>query len=112
MKESSHNKPPSEIVMSTPGGASIATTRSSSKRAATNDFSDSSVQAFKDIAATMKEKHSTDKMFRLLAMEGVSPNTKKNIQDVLLSEFRSTTVVAPTPAGSKKQKSKLYVCCR
>jgi hypothetical protein len=52
----------------------------------------------------MKEKHSTDKMFRLLlAMDGVSPNTKRNIHNALLQEFcPSSTVVAPPPAKLQK----------
>jgi hypothetical protein len=47
----------------TPGaGTSVVTSKLSVKKPAnTNDFLDASVQAFKDIAATMQEKHSTDK---------------------------------------------------
>jgi hypothetical protein len=88
--------------MSTPraGGSVASVSRLSSKKAQATDFSDASVQAFKDIAETMKEKHSTDKMFRLLAMDGVSPNTKKSIQEALLNDFRKEHGTA-----SKRQKT-------
>jgi hypothetical protein len=104
IKGSSNKKPSSEIVLSTPSAArtSISGSRSSSKKANTNDFSDASVQAFKDIAETMKQKHCTDKMFRLLSMDGVSPNTKRSIQEALLNDFRSQHGV---PAAAKKQKT-------
>jgi hypothetical protein len=51
----------------------------------------------------MNEKHSTNKMFRLLVMDGVSPNTKRNIQNALLQEFcPSSTAPAPPPAKVEK----------
>jgi hypothetical protein len=103
MKGSSHNKPPLEVFM-TPGGGSVCTSKSSSKKSSTKDFSDASVQAFHDIAAMMREKHSTDKMFRLLAMDGVSPNTKRNIQNALLQEFCPCST-APAPPLAKVQKT-------
>jgi hypothetical protein len=87
MKGSSHSKPPTEIVMAMPGGASIASSKSTVKKATTNDFSDASVQAFCNIAAAMKEKHNTDKIFHCLQMDGVSPITKRNIQETRLQEF-------------------------
>jgi hypothetical protein len=66
MKGSSHNRPPSEILMTPGAGASVATSKLSVKKPANmNDFVDALVQAFKDIAAMMREKHSTDKMFCL-----------------------------------------------
>jgi hypothetical protein len=102
MKGTSHNRPPSEILMTPGAGATVATSKSSVKKPANmNDFSDASVQAFKDIAATMREKHSTDKMFCLLAMDGVPPNTKKNIQDALLQEFRTAQVSDPLAKRAK-----------
>jgi hypothetical protein len=102
MTGSSHNRPPSEILMTPSAGASVATSKSSVKKLAnTNDFLDASVQAFKDIAATVRQKHSTDKMFCLLAMDGVSPNTKKNIQDALLQEFRTAQVSVPLAKRAK-----------
>jgi hypothetical protein len=63
------------------------------KKTTANDFSDVSVQAFRDIAATMKLKHSMDKMFWLLQMDGVSLDTKKNIQNMLLQEFCNIATV-------------------
>jgi hypothetical protein len=46
MKISSQVKPPTEIIMSTPGGASVITAQSTAKKSSKNDFSDESVQAF------------------------------------------------------------------
>jgi hypothetical protein len=87
IKGSSNKKPPRKIVMSTPRGCSIAMTSSLSKKSSNNNFSEASVQAFKDIAESMKEKHSTDKMFQLLAMDCVSPDTKNALQNTLLEDF-------------------------
>jgi hypothetical protein len=101
MKSSFQAKPPAEIIMSTPSGASVITARSTAKKSSKNDFSDESIQAFRDIAAAMKEKHSTAKMFRLLQMDGVSPNTKKNIHNALLEEFWTNTAASP-PAKWQK----------
>jgi hypothetical protein len=95
MKSSSQAKPPTKITMSTPGGASVITAGSTAKKSSKNDLSDESIQAFRDIAAAMKEKHSTDKMFCLLQMDGVSPTTKKNIQNALLEEFWTNTAAPP-----------------
>jgi hypothetical protein len=63
-------------------------------------MSDASVQTFSDIARTLRKKHSTDKMFWLLEMESVSPNTKKSITNAILNDFRSCS----SPV-CKRQKS-------
>jgi hypothetical protein len=55
----------------------------------------------------MKEKHNTDKMFCLLQIDGVLPITKRNIQETLLQEFRSSRDPkdSPAPPPTKKPRA-------
>jgi hypothetical protein len=52
----------------------------------------------------MKEKHNTDKIFHLLQMDGVSPITKRNIQETLLQEFRASHAPEDSPAPPQTKK--------